>query len=256
MTIFALLKSPKIVAMYRIKNEARWIEKSLKSISDICSEILILDDGSEDNTVEICRSFKSVKEIHCQSNLPFDETRDKNILLKMALKRNPDFILTMDGDEILMPKSKEILFEELFVLYPKTNIFEFQFLFIWDKPNQYRFDGIYNNTWQKRLLRMKGQQRETLHFEGTSFQGNAHCFAVPNNSLGINNSIRSRVKILHYGNYDKELRQKKFKFYNKFDPNSYETDGYKHMISGKGRFSGPKGIEFRTLLPELCEDIS
>ena len=67
----------KIVAMYRIKNEERWIEKSINSILDICSEIVILDDGSIDNTLEICQSFDQVVDISHQSNLPLDQVRDK-----------------------------------------------------------------------------------------------------------------------------------------------------------------------------------
>ena len=93
-------KNSRIIGMYRIKNESRWIEQSLKSISDICEEIVILDDGSTDDTVKICENFSQVVDIHSQKNLPFDETRDKNTLLKMALSRNPDFILTLDGDEV------------------------------------------------------------------------------------------------------------------------------------------------------------
>jgi len=34
--------NPKIVGMYRVKNEARFIEQSLKSVMDICSEIIVL----------------------------------------------------------------------------------------------------------------------------------------------------------------------------------------------------------------------
>jgi len=32
----------KIVAVYRIKNEERWIKKSIESILDVCSEVLNL----------------------------------------------------------------------------------------------------------------------------------------------------------------------------------------------------------------------
>lgn len=129
---------PKIIAMYRIKNEERWIEKSLKYTADVCSEIVILDDGSTDNTLKICEESDAVVDIHKQSGLPFDETRDKNILLKMALARNPDFIITIDGDEILQPNTKEILFEDLNILYPDVHVFEFQEIYVWDKPNQYK----------------------------------------------------------------------------------------------------------------------
>ena len=93
----------KIIAMYRIRNEERWIEKSLEATSEVCQEIVILDDCSTDKTLSICKKFPNVVDIHHQEGLPFDETRDRNKLLKMALKRNPDAILSLDGDEILMP---------------------------------------------------------------------------------------------------------------------------------------------------------
>ena len=91
-----------------------------------CSEVIILDDGSTDKTIEICSKFKEVVDIHEQKNLPFDETRDRNLLLKLALKRKPDLILPMDGDEMMMPFSKEILFEEIDILYPDSPVFEFE----------------------------------------------------------------------------------------------------------------------------------
>jgi glycosyltransferase involved in cell wall biosynthesis len=119
------LPDPKIVAMYRIQNEGRWIEKSIDSILDICSKIIILDDNSTDDTLEICQSFDKVNVIH-QDNLPLDQVRDKNKLLKIVLKQNPDYVLSLDGDEILTPHSKEILFEEINVLYPENSVFTFQ----------------------------------------------------------------------------------------------------------------------------------
>ena len=50
--------------MYRIKNESRWIKQSLESISEICKEIVILDDGSTDDTVKICENFPQVVDIY------------------------------------------------------------------------------------------------------------------------------------------------------------------------------------------------
>ena len=153
---------PKIVAMFRLQNEERWIEKSLKHASSICEEIVVLDDGSTDDTVKICKSFENVVDIHQQNGVPFDDSRDKNTLLKMALKRKPDFILTLDGDQILQHNAKEILLEEINVLYPDSAVFEFQQLLIWDKPNQYRYDGILGYTWIKKLVRISKQPKD-LH---------------------------------------------------------------------------------------------
>ena len=116
--------------MYRVKNEERWIQKSLESISDLCSKIVILDDGSTDNTVEVCQSFSNVVDIYQQKDLQIDEHRDRTRLLKMALDQNPDYLLALDGDEIFMPKSKDILLEELETIYPDKSMFQFQFLYI------------------------------------------------------------------------------------------------------------------------------
>ena len=187
-------KNSRMIAMYRIKNESRWIKQSLESISEICKEIVILDDGSTDDTVKICENFPQVVDIHSQNDLPFNETRDKNTLLKMALSRDPDFILTLDGDEMIMPNSKQYLFYELNVLYPNVNLFEFKELYVWDKPNQYRCDGVFNNTWSKKLFRLKDQP-ENLQFGRTDFPGNAHCAAFPNNLIGKNQTVKSKIKV-------------------------------------------------------------
>ncbi len=245
---------PKIVAMYRLKNVERWIEKSLDAASSICDSIVVIDNGSTDNTVKICKSFPKVVEVRNQHSLPFDDTRDKNTLLQMALERDPDYVLTLDGDEILQVDAKDLFFEELTILYPEKAIFEFEFLYMWDKPDQYRYDGSYSMEWFKRLMKISPQPAD-LEFEPTSYDGNAHCPHVPQKAFGSNNSIRSRMKIFHYGYFDEELRQTKFKFLQetqndlaKDDTLSIdECDGYIHTISGKGKFSGPHGIELRTL---------
>ena len=79
------MSNPNIVGTYRVKNEERFIEKSLESVMDICSEIVIYDDNSTDKTVEICSSFDKVVDIVTQSNTALNEVRDRNFLLGMGL---------------------------------------------------------------------------------------------------------------------------------------------------------------------------
>jgi glycosyltransferase involved in cell wall biosynthesis len=239
------LPDPKIVAMYRIQNEGRWIEKSIDSILDICSKIIILDDNSTDDTLEICQSFDKVNVIH-QDNLPLDQVRDKNKLLKIVLKQNPDYVLSLDGDEILTPHSKEILFEEINVLYPENSVFTFQVLYVWDKPNQIRSDGFFQSVWRSRFYKIKSQS-DDLHYKNSIFRGNLHCSTIPDNVDGLDTPVSSNMKILHYGYYDKELRTRKYNWAESYKLINSEQGINEYLISGKGPRSGPNGIELQNL---------
>ena len=240
----------KIIAMYRVKNEARFIEQSLKSVVDICSEIVILDDNSTDETVEICSGFDKVTNILKQKELPLDETRDRNYLFETTQKLDPDFILSIDGDEVFMPNAYEILLEELSIIHPNSGVFDFQFLTLWNNVSTIRTDGIFGNYWQKRLLRMRNQPLSLLFVENDN-PGNIHCGSIPTSSVGFAKPAKSSVKIFHLASLDDEVRKRKYDYYTKTDPNSVLTGAYKHMISGEGEFSGPNGIELEELPKEF-----
>jgi len=242
------------MGVYWIKNEARFIEKSLKSVMEICSEIIVMDNNSTDDTVEICSGFDKVTEIIKRKELPLDEVRDKNIIYEHARKSDPDFILAVDGDEIFMPHASEILFEELSTVHPDSDVFEFQFLTLWDDVNTIRTDGIFGYYWQKRLLRMKNQPYSLLFVENDN-PGNIHCGSIPPSSVGFDNQAKSSVKIFHLASLDDEVRQRKYGFYTKTDPDNVLTGAYKHMISGEGKFSGPNGIELEQLPKEFTVNL-
>ena len=70
------MNKPKITAIYRVKNEARFIEQSIKSITDFCSEIIVLDDNSIDKTAEICSSFDKVSDVIKPRGTDLDEVRE------------------------------------------------------------------------------------------------------------------------------------------------------------------------------------
>ena len=248
------MSKPKIVGVYKVKNESRFIEQSLKSVMDICSDIVVLDNNSSDDTVEICSGFDKVDTIEEKRDLPYDEVREKNIILEKARKLDPDFILAVDGDEIFMPNASEILFEELSTIHPNSDVFEFQFLTLWDNIHTIRTDGIFGYYWQKRLLRMKNQPLSLLFVENDN-PGNIHCGSIPPSSVGFDRTAKSSVKIFHLASLDDEVRQRKYEYYTKTDPDSVLTGAYKHMISGEGRFSGPNGIELEQLPKEFTVNL-
>ncbi len=78
---------------YIVKNEARRIEESLRSVA-WADEIVVVDSGSDDGTVEICRRYTD-RVIH-QDFLGHIE--QKNFALDRA---SHDWVLSLDGDEVL-----------------------------------------------------------------------------------------------------------------------------------------------------------
>ena len=244
----------KIVVMYRVKNEERWIEQSIKSVYDFCDEIVIFDDNSTDNTKKICTQFDKVVEIHSKTDSTFDEARDRNLLLKMAVKRKPDVLLSLDGDEIFLPGSGKIIEEEIDILHAEEHVFEFQLFTLWDSFNQIRVDGAFSSFWQKRMFRLKDQPSD-LKINDSPYPGNFHCGSIPNNTVGIDNSIKSNAKIFHCASFDETLRKKKHEWYVSRDPNNPLTDNYQHMLGAKGRFSGPS-LKFKTIPSNLSYNLN
>lgn len=76
------------------KNEESCIENCLKSIKDISSEIIVVDTGSTDNTVEISRKYAKV--YHDTWEDDFSKARNKSISYATG-----DWILIIDPDETL-----------------------------------------------------------------------------------------------------------------------------------------------------------
>lgn len=87
------------------KNEAGNIGRCLASVKEIVDEIVVIDTGSSDNTVEIARKFGAV--IHTFSwNENFSDARNASLELATG-----DWILFLDADEELAAESRQRLRE-------------------------------------------------------------------------------------------------------------------------------------------------
>lgn len=82
--------------LYVVRNEEDTIKKSLESIQAIADEIVIVDTGSRDKTLQICRQFRKVKIF--SHNWIHDFSAVKNYGLKQCTQA---WVLCMDGDEML-----------------------------------------------------------------------------------------------------------------------------------------------------------
>ena len=88
-----------------VKNEAENLPNCLESVRDIMDQIVIVDTGSEDDTVEIAKSFGA--EVY-----HFDWCEDFSAARNFSLDHaKEDYIIWLDGDDILSPDQAKRLLE-------------------------------------------------------------------------------------------------------------------------------------------------
>ncbi|MDV8112726.1 glycosyltransferase family 2 protein [Bacillus sp. BAU-SS-2023] len=163
-----------------VKNEEKNIKRCLDSIESIADEIIIVDTGSNDETLNICSNYNA-KVINHKWNNDFSEAR--NVSLEYATK---DYILFLDADEEI---SKEDL-KKLKALLSSKKLAEGYFFRLTNIINgievgEYVVFRFFKN---KRKYRFRGKVHEQI----------ANCIQKHNKDKCIENID---IKIYHYG-YD------------------------------------------------------
>jgi glycosyltransferase involved in cell wall biosynthesis len=234
---------PNVIGLLRIKNEARWIERVIRSIQPVCSRILILDDHSTDGTPEICEALGCI--VFRSEFGGIDETRDKDFLLSKLWKSGAqvgDSCLMIDGDEMLHHDDISALQASL---DPGIECASMHIVYLWDREDQVRVDRWYKEFRRPSLFRLTSPD---LCFRRTAFGGNFHCSSAPAQLLDRIQPIP--VRLLHFGYLHREDRIRKYYWYNEVDPGNPIEDGYRHMVVGdlfpaesSFRWAGPLQLE-------------
>lgn len=163
-----------------VKNEEKNIKRCLDSIESIADEIIIVDTGSNDETLNICSNYNA-KVINHKWNNDFSEAR--NVSLEYATK---DYILFLDADEKI---SKENL-EKLKVLLSSKKLAEGYF---------FRLTNIINGTEVGEYVVFRFfKNKRKYRFRGKVHEQIANCIQKHNKDKCIENID---IKIYHYG-YD------------------------------------------------------
>ncbi len=210
----------KVIAALRVRDEARWIERVIASVLPVVSQVLVFDDHSADMTDWMCSCMPKTSVF----NSPFtglNEARDKNYLLAKCQEQRPDWIIWIDGDEILSPASLPVITDNL--RSPKLCM-SFRVRYLWDREDQVRVDGVYGDFRRQSMFRP---------ISGARFIGEApgfHCGNVP--QALWRSCLYPEVDLLHLGYLHSEDRIRKYEWYNKQDPGNKREDFYKHIVVG------------------------
>jgi len=106
----------KILGMIPVYNDEDIIEELIEYYIDQGLELVILDNGSTDNTFEICQKYvgKGVLQIHQYKTetYVYEWENILRILYDMALFHSPDWVIRSDSDEFLESGTSNLTLKE------------------------------------------------------------------------------------------------------------------------------------------------
>lgn len=166
-------------AVVLTKNSSSILEKCLRSLS-WCDEIIVVDDGSIDNTKSIAKKFGAEVFEHDLDN---DFSKQRNFGLKKA---SGDWILFVDSDEIVAP-----LLQKEIIEYTNNLSSEYKGCYLkridtmWEKKLTH---GETGNIWFLRLAkknsgRWSGKVHEVWEVEGKIGKLKNELFHFPHPSI-------------------------------------------------------------------------
>lgn len=160
---------PSISLCMIVKNEEHFLGQCLESVREFVDEMIIVDTGSTDKTVEIAKQFGAKVHFHQWQN-SFSEAR--NFSLQFV---NGDWVLQLDADEKL--ERKDIPLLKKVISDPHTNAV---------------FMPILND--------LPGGGISKHYFPRLYRHGSAHYEGIVHNQLEFTGkSVTAEIRIYHYG---------------------------------------------------------
>lgn len=224
----------KVACMMRVKNEARWIKRTIDSVRELCGDLIfVMEDGSIDGTREIAESLGAVVLPSPYVGMGLNESRDKDWLLQEVIARcNPDWVLMPDGDEELEAGGCAII-RRVLEGNPNCDSIALGFLYIWDTIDQYRCDGVYGTMGRQSLFRANKDFRFRSYYDEGETANQNHVGLHTSNAPNLGGVVaRLHVNLLHYGYMHKEDRIRKYEWITSIDPHNEGEGFYLHCVQG------------------------
>ena len=204
----------KVTLAMLVRNESsKFIREMLTHASKYIDNAVILDDASDDNTVDICK--ETLKDIPLtlvsnKENGFNNEVALRKQLWQMTIETNPDWILCLDADEIFEDRIINIIKE--LINQPSFDHYSFRLYDMWDN-NYYREDRYWQSHNFYRIFLLRYQPNYNYLWNEIPL----HCGRIPKNIYDQNGCI-CHIRLKHYGWSTEELRKVKYQRYLALDP--------------------------------------
>lgn len=209
-----------IILLVQSYNEEKFMTNYLKKITKLVDGIIVLDDGSNDNTYELANSEKLLLKVKKVRN-GFDDLLNRNILLDLASFYNYKWAIFIDLDELFDDRFYNI--REVAKNNIDADSFAFNLIHLWNN------EEVYNASYpfSKNGISLKIRMFKNIGYSQIySDRGKLHFQPIPY----IGKKIRVPILIKHYGNLTPNMRLKKYNFYKIEDTDKSQKD-YGHLLN-------------------------
>lgn len=197
-----------IIALIQVRNESKNILEILPHLDKYCDGIILLDDGSVDGSYELAQHEKLLLKVQKKYKGYFDDLENRNDLLRLASFIKSKWFFFIDADERFDNRYCDI---RKYLNDENCDVYRFHLVDLWDNPETYRIDipdrranGIATRA---RMFKNKGSMQiytnREIHFPTVPYSKSMQLI---------------KILLLHYGNFDKKIRERKYKLYKSQDP--------------------------------------
>ena len=136
----------KVVACIPSKDSAWILKRTIPHLSKFCHKIIISDDGSTDETYEVCSQHSSVEYFKRADRDHADRQGglQRQEILERAYKHDPDYFFFLDADEMPSPDIIDWIDTLGSKHEEKNNLWTFPWVHLWTDEDHYRVDS-YNS---------------------------------------------------------------------------------------------------------------